>query len=46
MYKLLSSSANSTELLYGFVSNMTHRRQELRNNKEAGQNELFNTEYD
>ena len=33
----MSSSVNSTDLLHGFDSNITHTRHELTNNKEARQ---------
>ena len=41
MHKLLSSSHDTTDLLYGFESNITRRREELTNNKEAGEKGTF-----
>ena len=35
MHKLLSSSHDTNDILYGFDSNVARRRQELTNNKEA-----------
>ena len=41
IHKLLSSSANSTDLPFGFDSIIPHRRHELTNNEEAGQKAVF-----
>ena len=41
MYKLVSSCAISTDLLYGFDSNIKSKRNELTNNKAAGQKTVF-----
>ena len=41
MYKLLSSCHDTNEPLYGFDSNINRRRQELTNNKEAGEKGTF-----
>ena len=44
MQKTLSSSANLADLLYGFDSNITQRRHELTNIKEAGKKGVFTKE--
>ena len=41
MQKFLSSSANSKDLLYEFYSNITQKRHDLTNIKEAGQKVVF-----
>ena len=41
LHKLLSSCAKSTDLLFRFDSNKTHRRLEFTNNKKAGQRGVF-----
>ena len=41
MHKLLSSSHDTNDILYGFDSNVARRRQELTNNKEPGEKGTF-----
>ena len=41
MHKLLSSSHDTNDILYGFDSNVNRRREELTNNKEAGEKGTF-----
>ena len=41
MHKLLSSSHDTIDLLYGFDSNVDRRREELTNNKEVGEKGTF-----